>query len=230
MSTEDNATSTAAAAAAKNDKTPNDQPSIVDFIRTPVDVSPSCKVSKSSTNYDMIINSLRSAANDNYICLALAFVLTGITLMVLGYIASTVWDLLTNWRRSMATTSLRAQKEPFQPSSASAGDDVRYRPKRPHMIPGEGVAESTLLGMRLNKLENRYALYNSAIKKHSVINKDPEAAKDVIDGRILSRSDDDYNYSAGPDPGSVMRLDEGASSQVQVELDQKFDIAKNGRT
>lgn len=211
------------------------QPGMIDFIQGPVDVNPICNTSQvTNTNIDMLINGLKSAVNDNYICLGLAFLIVAITVAVVAYIATAVWDLVMSWRRGVASSFIRQNKEMFKPYKFA--DDVRYKPRR-GVLPRsktEGVAESVLVAKRIQSLTGRYSAYNDAIKRHAVVARDPEAAKDIIDGRILARESDDYVYDDPRKNRPRMQLDDGAlNDRVGPgggnQHDHRFEIAEKGR-
>lgn len=192
-------------------------PSTVDFMFSNQDGGEGCRTSPWQSGADVTLRKLRSVINDNLVCLGLTGALVTVTLMVVAYVASSVYALVSTWRAGIASSRLSRERGEKVPKPASVNDDVVYRPRRfaPASRTGQGVPEATLVRNALKVLNTRYGAYNSAVKRYAVNRKDAEAADDLIDERVLSRGSDDYRYDRGEATGGmVVRKGQGKGAEL----------------
>ncbi len=190
-------------------------PGTVDFMFSNQDGGEGCKTNPSQSSADVTLRQLRSVINDNLICLGLTGALVMVTVLVVAYVASAVYGLVSSWRAGVASSRLSRERGEKVPKPASVNDDVVYKPRR-FVSAGsragqQGVPEATLVRNAIKTLNVRYGDYNSAVKRYAANRKDGEAADDLIDERVLSRESDDYRYDRGEAKGGmVVRKGQGA--------------------
>jgi hypothetical protein len=187
-------------------------PGTVDFMFSNPGSSDLCSSTAASSNADAVLKKLRSAINENLLILGLISGLVGITLMLVGYVASMMLELLQQWRAGVAAARISGP-DPIEPPPLTYGDDVVYRRRAPPaavLALREGVPEATLVKARMAALAKRYKAYNEAIGRHADNSKDAGAADDLVDARVLSRGNDDYTYDTARGRSGVVRKGEGA--------------------
>lgn len=119
----------------------------------------------------------------NYLGLFCIFVVVIFAGMVIVYIIQQVYDILMAWR-SMIHPTLRINK-----LDASDLDSYPQRPVTSSSI----IMSSILARKRVDDMERKYKSYNDAMKRHAL--RRGRLPDDIMDRRILSRNEDDYDYT-----------------------------------
>ena len=167
---------------------------VTDFIAKRPDAGSACYSSiTAGSSVDMIVRRLKSTIGDNVTCLVICLLIVVITGTVVWYVVSTLVASVSEWRRhqtpGLAPPSLDAP---------GSDDDVAYASKGgPFKDLPSSVNEASAVADRMKKVELKYGEYNRALARHAAKNGlEPD---DVIDKRILARTDDDFRYGKEDD-------------------------------
>ena len=176
-------------------------------------------VQSSGSSIDETVKRIRSAISDNLTCVAICGFIALVTAAVLWYVGSTLAIAVSEWRLHKQPKNGGPPKGVTTAATVDP-DDVVYS------MPSSGSAGSLLpppdetaaVRSRMAKVAAKYSQYNQAISRYAANR--GEAADDLIDGRILSRSDDDYSYGKGYGKGDL-RFRKNQGNQQDYGQQQK---------
>jgi hypothetical protein len=163
--------------------------SAVDFVSTPKDVSAGACHGKptGSASVELTLKHIRSAISDNVVVLAISAAIVSVSLGIVWFCYRTLSEMFAEWRKHQLTSSSEkimsstdADDAVYRSGGAGAFDDLPQT--------SEGIA----IAARMKGIASLYTPYNDAMKARAA-NRD-EIPDDLIDQRIMTRSDDDFRY------------------------------------
>jgi hypothetical protein len=148
-----------------------------------------------------VLDDLRRALGENAVIILLAAVVLAIAVAALFAVLRSAWGIVADWykrRSGWDLGPLAARFVPKKKTDTGAGDDIEY----PDPEAGKPPAppSGARIKARLAKLKALYAPYNRAITDYVAQTRDGALPDDLIDERILSRKDDDFEYTGPADP------------------------------
>ena len=151
------------------------------------DSSMACDV-KIADNTDVLLTRLRNVIRDNTMALAVWGVIVLGCALVLMFLASRIIQAVRNY---LHHTAARKRVPPKPNVDDAVDDDIKYASdaKADDQLPTE--TESVYIKSKIGELRDRYGAYNRAISQY--IRGKGREPDDIMDKRIMSRADDDFN-------------------------------------
>jgi capsular polysaccharide biosynthesis protein len=146
-----------------------------------------CSAGGSASDYvssTMDLKLLGRTIRHNYVMLLTALLLTALALFVIIYIVYKIIESVRVYYQYYVRVDLNK-------NVSHENDDEQYDYNTDEDIPNDEYAR---IRSSMQRIESKYDSYNQEMTRHArgVLNREPD---DLVDARILSREDDDYDYS-----------------------------------
>lgn len=151
-----------------------------------------CNTSPGATEIDTLLQSISTARSRSYLYLFVGILIALVTAGFVFVICRNMYNTIKQWRYT----------NPEQKSIERYYDDIEYADDSGYSPP---VKEAQRIAQKMSSITALYSDYNRAVAKQAALKGD--VADGVIDSRILSRKDDDFEYP--DDSGRRVRHNEG---------------------
>lgn len=151
-----------------------------------------CNTSPGASEVDTLLNSISTARARSYLYLFVGILIVLVILVFVFIIVRNMYNTIKHWRFT----------NPEVKTIERYYDDIEYNDDSGYSPP---VKEAQRIAQKMSNITALYSDYNRAVAKQATLKGD--VADGVIDSRILSRKDDDYEYP--DDSGRRVRHNEG---------------------
>lgn len=158
-----------------------------------------CTKTQATTSAEFLKGHLRRLAIGNWLVIGVTSVIIGICLIMMGFIANRVFDII--YKKFMANSDTGDISDTFDTNP----DNYSFRPSASDAM---GVTpEYVMLQYSMDRLKNEYGGYNKGRLADAVAQGVTSAPDDLVDEGILSRANDNYKY-VKKDKEAVVMLDD----------------------
>lgn len=141
---------------------------------------------------ELLMKKIGVIIRDNALAVCVCTVILCSTLLVAGYMGKMMYDSVTTYHRQMG--SRKAVKAPTSrlPNDPMA-EDITYASEVAGSLDSMPAdAEATVVKGAMGQMQAKYDAYNRAIRDYLTARGRP--VDDVMDRKVLDRSEDDYKY------------------------------------